>query len=132
MFRGDFFYIKFLVFYVFFVNFKYCFFLICILLILLWLWLSYVWLLFFKWSLMSQSNIILFVKALKSIGAGLARSGLIGAGVGIGLVFASLINSYSLNPRLKNQLFAYAIFGFALAEAIGPLALMMACIILYT
>lgn len=81
---------------------------------------------------MSQSNIILFVKALKSIGAGLACSGLIGAGVGIGLVFASLIKSYALNPRLKNQLFAYAISGFALAEAIGLLALMMACIILHT
>jgi len=72
------------------------------------------------------------IKALKAIGAGMACSGLIGAGVGIGLVFAALIKGMSVNPRLKAQLFAYAIMGFALAEAIGLLALMMACIILYT
>jgi len=78
------------------------------------------------------TGIILISKGLKSIGAGLACSGLIGAGVGIGLVFAALIRAYAVNPRLKNQLFAYAILGFALAEAIGLLALMMACIILFT
>lgn len=75
---------------------------------------------------------ILLAKAIKTMGAGLACSGLIGAGVGIGLVFGSLIKAFAVNPRLKNQLFAYAILGFALAEAIGLLALMMACIILYT
>lgn len=74
----------------------------------------------------------LLVGGLKAVGAGMACSGLIGAGVGIGLVFASLIRSYSWNPKLKTQLFAYAIMGSALAEAIGSLALMMACIILYT
>jgi len=81
---------------------------------------------------MSKINILIILKGLKSIGAGLACSGLIGAGVGIGLVFGALIKAYSNNPRLKAQLFAYAILGFALAEAIGLLALMMACIILYT
>lgn len=69
---------------------------------------------------------------LKAVGAGAACSGLIGAGVGIGLVFGSLLRAYSTNPRLKNQLFAYAILGFALSEAIGLLALVMACIILFT
>lgn len=75
---------------------------------------------------------ILLIKALKSIGAGFACSGLIGAGIGIGLVFASLLKAYSYNTKIKNELFAYAIIGFALSEAIGLLALMMACIILYT
>ena len=69
---------------------------------------------------------------LKAIGAGAACSGLIGAGAGIGVVFGSLLKSYSVNPRLKNQLFAYAILGFALSEAIGLLALVMSCIILFT
>lgn len=68
----------------------------------------------------------------KAIGAGAACSGLIGAGVGIGLVFAALLRAYSINPKVKNQLFAYAILGFALSEAIGLLALVMACIILFT
>jgi F-type H+-transporting ATPase subunit c len=69
---------------------------------------------------------------LKAVGAGAACSGLIGAGVGIGQVFGSLLKAYSVNPKLKNQLFAYAILGFALSEAIGLLALVMACIILFT
>jgi F-type H+-transporting ATPase subunit c len=69
---------------------------------------------------------------LKAVGGGLACAGLTGAGVGIGLVFASLLKSYAINPKLKNQLFAYAILGFALSEAIGLLALVMGCIILFT
>ena len=68
----------------------------------------------------------------KFIGAGLATIALAGAGVGIGSVFSALILAFSRNPNLEKQLFAYAILGFALAEAIGLLALMMACIILYT
>lgn len=79
-----------------------------------------------------KPSFLLFIKALKTIGGGLACSGLIGAGVGIGLVFGALINAYALNPKVKDQLFSYAILGFALAEAIGLLSLMMACIILYT
>jgi F-type H+-transporting ATPase subunit c len=75
------------------------------------------------------TNVLL---GLKAIGAGTACSGLIGAGVGIGLVFAALLRAYSINPKVKNQLFAYAILGFALSEAIGLLALVMACIILFT
>jgi len=78
------------------------------------------------------SSTLVIAKSIKSIGSGLACSGLIGAGTGIGLVFASLIKAFAVNPRLKNQLFVYAILGFALSEAIGLLALMMACIILYT
>ncbi len=79
-----------------------------------------------------KPSFLLFIKALKSIGGGLACSGLIGAGVGIGLVFGSLVRAYAVNPKVKDQLFSYAILGFALAEAIGLLSLMMACIILYT
>jgi F0F1-type ATP synthase membrane subunit c/vacuolar-type H+-ATPase subunit K len=54
--------------------------------------------------------------AAKYIGAGLACSGLIGAGAGIGTVFGSLILATARNPQLKGQFFNYAILGFALAE----------------
>jgi F-type H+-transporting ATPase subunit c len=70
--------------------------------------------------------------AAKIIGAGLACSGLIGAGTGIGLVFAALIASVARNPQMKGQLFAYAILGFALAEATGLFALMIAFLLLYS
>uniref|UniRef100_T1FLC8 NADH-ubiquinone oxidoreductase chain 4 n=1 Tax=Helobdella robusta TaxID=6412 RepID=T1FLC8_HELRO len=49
--------------------------------------------------------------AAKILGAGLATIGLAGAGVGVGLVFAALINSTSRNPSLRPQLFSYTILG---------------------
>ena len=70
--------------------------------------------------------------AAKYIGAGIACSGLIGAGLGIGNIFASLISSTARNPQLRSQLFAYAILGFALAEATGLFSLMIAFLVLYS
>ena len=69
--------------------------------------------------------------AAKYIGAGLACSGLIGAGAGIGLLFSSLISSTARNPQVRNQLFQFAILGFALAEATGLFALMIAFLVLF-
>jgi F-type H+-transporting ATPase subunit c len=40
--------------------------------------------------------------------------------------------AYSRNPQLKDDLFKYAILGFALTEAIALFALMMAFLILYS
>jgi F-type H+-transporting ATPase subunit c len=65
------------------------------------------------------------------IGAGSATAGLGGAGLGIGVVFGLLLSSYSRNPHLKRELFAYAILGFALTEAMGLFTLMMAFMILF-
>src|SRR5258708_6702372 len=67
----------------------------------------------------------------KLIGAGLATIALGGAGVGIGIVFGSLIIAVSRNPSLMDQLFNYAILGFALTEAIALFGLMMAFLILF-
>ena len=71
------------------------------------------------------------VASAKLIGAGLATIGLAGAGVGIGIVFAGLINGVARNPGLLKQLFVYAILGFALTEAIALFGLMMAFLILF-
>ncbi|KAE8443645.1 hypothetical protein EG329_001503 [Mollisiaceae sp. DMI_Dod_QoI] len=67
----------------------------------------------------------------KLIGAGAAAAGLIGAGTGIGTVFGSLITGVARNPALRSQLFAYAILGFAFAEATGLFALMVSFLILF-
>ncbi|KAI3655807.1 hypothetical protein MP638_002871 (mitochondrion) [Amoeboaphelidium occidentale] len=56
-------------------------------------------------------------ESAKLIGAGLASSGLTGAGVGIGLVFASFIQGTSR---------------FALCEAIGLFSIMLSFLILYS
>ena len=70
--------------------------------------------------------------AAKYVGAGMACSGLIGAEAGIGTVFGSLILATARNPQLKGQFFAYAILGFALAEATGLFSLMIAFLLLYS
>jgi F-type H+-transporting ATPase subunit c len=70
--------------------------------------------------------------AAKYIGAGVACSGLIGAGAGIGVVFGSLITATARNPQLKNQFMQYAVLGFALCEATGLFALMVCFLILYS
>ena len=70
--------------------------------------------------------------AAKYLGAGLACSGLIGAGAGIGLIFSSLISSTARNPQVRSQLFNFAILGFALAEATGLFSLMNAFLLLYS
>jgi len=77
-------------------------------------------------------NSMLLVQAAKLIGAGIAVSAISGAGVGIGTVFGALINAVSRNPGLTNQLFSYAILGFALTEAIALFGLMMSFLILFS
>ena len=69
--------------------------------------------------------------AAKFIGAGAATVGSAGSGAGIGSVFGSLIIGYARNPSLKQQLFSYAILGFALSEAMGLFCLMMAFLLLF-
>jgi F-type H+-transporting ATPase subunit c len=73
----------------------------------------------------------MLLQAAQKIGAGLSTFGLAGAGIGIGLIFASLIIGISRNPNLKDDLFRSAILGFALTEAIALFALMIAFLILF-
>ena len=65
----------------------------------------------------------------KMIGAGLACIALVGAGIGIGNVFGSLITSLARNPAA--EVTTWAFLGFALAEATGLFGLLIALIILY-
>ncbi|KAH9415442.1 ATP synthase, subunit C [Dermatophagoides pteronyssinus] len=69
--------------------------------------------------------------AAKFIGAGAATVGVAGSGAGIGSVFGGLVVGYARNPSLKQQLFSYAILGFALSEAMGLFCLMMAFLLLF-
>ena len=71
------------------------------------------------------------VESAKAIGAGLAAIALIGAGVGIGLVFAAFVNSLARNPAAEAQMRPVALLGFALAEATGLFGLVMGFIIFY-
>jgi F-type H+-transporting ATPase subunit c len=73
---------------------------------------------------------ILFL-GLKLIGAGLAAISMLGSGVGIGVIFAGFLISYSRNPKEETKLFSYTLLGFALTEAIALFGLMIVFLILY-
>jgi len=73
----------------------------------------------------------MLVKSIKLIGAGAATISLVGAGAGVGIVFASLVMSIARNPILLKTLFTYALLGFALTEAIALFGLMMSFLILF-
>ncbi|AWU78546.1 ATP synthase subunit 9 (mitochondrion) [Pichia kudriavzevii] len=71
------------------------------------------------------------VLAGKYMGAGMATMGLTGAGMGMAMVFAALMNGTSRNPGLRNTLFPFAILGFATSEATGLFCLMISFLLLY-
>ena len=52
------------------------------------------------------------MEAAKLIGAGLAVIALAGVGVGIGNIFAALVNAIGRNPSAKNEVFGIGILGF--------------------
>ena len=69
--------------------------------------------------------------AAKVIGAGLAVIGLIGAGMGIGSVFAAFIQAVGRNPAARGEVFTMTMLGFALVEAVALYALVIALVILF-
>lgn len=75
--------------------------------------------------------IVTMITFAKLIGGGLATISIAGSGVGIGVVFGALILGMSRNPAVKQQIFVYAILGFALSEAVALFGLMMAFLILF-
>ena len=66
------------------------------------------------------------------VGAGLATIALFGVGIGIGNVFSTLISTVGRNPSVQQRVFPFAIIGFALVEAVGLFALLIAFLILFT
>jgi F-type H+-transporting ATPase subunit c len=86
---------------------------------------------------MTQFNYIVAVEIAnlaycsKLIGAAIATVGMVGAGIGIGVVFGCFLLAVSRNPGMEETLFFYALLGFALTEAIALFALMMSFIILF-
>ena len=71
------------------------------------------------------------IESAKLIGAGLAAIGVIGAGVGVGSVWSSLITAVGRNPAAKPNVELYAWIGFAVTEAIALYALVISLLILF-
>lgn len=70
-------------------------------------------------------------ESAKLIGAGLAAIGVIGAGVGVGQVWSSLIATVGRNPAAKANVELYGWIGFAVTEAIALYALVVSLMILF-
>jgi F-type H+-transporting ATPase subunit c len=77
------------------------------------------------------STVAISVQGLHYVGTGLAAIALAGVGLGIGTIFGNLLVACARQPNLTRMLFNYAILGFALTEAIGLFALMLAFLMLF-
>ena len=71
-------------------------------------------------------------EAAQMIGAGLAAIALAGVGVGIGNVFATTIATIGRNPSIEGRVAGLMWIGFALVEAIGLFALLIAFMVLFS
>lgn len=67
----------------------------------------------------------------KLIGAGIAVLPLLGVGIGLGLLFSSVINTIGRNPSAANSVKGAGLLYFALVEAIALFALVVALLILF-
>ena len=65
------------------------------------------------------------------VGAGLAMTGLIGAGIGLGILFGNYLQAAMRNPSAAANERPMLFLGFAVTEAMGIFALVMAFIILF-
>ena len=75
-----------------------------------------------------EGNII---EAAKLVGAGLAMTGMIGAGAGIGIVVGGAVQAMGRNPDAAGLIQTNMILGIAFAEAVAIYALVVAFIILF-
>lgn len=71
------------------------------------------------------------VEAAKMIGAGISVIAILGVGVGLGLIFSSLINVIGRNPAVRDTVFPIGMLAFALTEALALFALVVAFLILF-
>lgn len=67
----------------------------------------------------------------KYIGASLATFGMLGAAIGVGMIFAAALNSIARNPAKEGSIKGFALLGMALAEFMGLLAFVVAILILF-
>lgn len=71
------------------------------------------------------------MEALKFIGAGLMGLGMLGAAIGVGNVFAAMLNGIARNPAAEGKLAKYVYVGAGLAEAMGLFALVIALLLIF-
>ena len=67
----------------------------------------------------------------KFIGAGLATFGMMGAAIGVGMIFAAALNGIARNPAQEGKLKGFAFVGMALSEAMGVFSFLIAILLFF-
>jgi len=80
---------------------------------------------------MDQASALLFETGLKYIGAGLATLGMIGAGIGLGILFGNYYIGALRNPSAAKEQQTNLFIGMALTEALGIFSFVIALLILF-
>ena len=70
-------------------------------------------------------------QGLKLLGAGLAMTGAIGAGAGVGIVVGGAVQGIARNPDASGNIQTNMILGIAFAEAVAIYALVVALILIF-
>jgi F-type H+-transporting ATPase subunit c len=70
--------------------------------------------------------------SLKFIGVGFMAFGMLGAALGVGNIFSSLLNSIARNPSASDQLQRMAFIGAGLAEAMGLFSFVIAMLLIFS
>mgnify|MGYP001269102486 FL=1 len=65
------------------------------------------------------------------IGAGLACLGMLGAAIGVGIIFGNFLSGAMRNPSAAPGQFGNLIFGFAVTEALGIFSFLIAILLLF-
>jgi len=71
------------------------------------------------------------VAAAKMIGAGTAMIASLGAGIGMGLVFAAWISAIARNPSAEKKFSTIGYIGIGMTESIALFAMVWACLIFF-
>ena len=68
-------------------------------------------------------------EGLKYIGVGLTALGMLGAALGVGNIFAAMLNGIARNPNASDKIFTPMIVGLALIESLVIYGLVIAFIL---
>lgn len=69
--------------------------------------------------------------ALKFVAVGLMAFGVMGAAIGVGNIFAALLNGLARNPAAEPKLSKYFLLGAGLVEGLGVICLGVAIILIF-
>ena len=79
----------------------------------------------------AAANAAAIVSAGNAIGAGLAMTGMIGAGIGVGNIFGNFLSGALRNPSAAASQTATLFIGLAFAEALGIFSFLVALLLMF-